>query len=136
MKIVKCWEEEGVVIPEPFSRIVKVIFGPDKNDVPELLFSIAIIPPGSSTDYHTHDRIEMIYVVSGKGTAVCEGKEIPIEADMVMLAEIDEMHQIKNTGDESIKLATVFVPPYTGEQNLKRCFDNAAKAAKEAESTR
>ena len=134
MKIVKCWEAEGVTIPEPFSRQIKVIFGPDKNDVPELLFSIAIIPPGSSTDYHDHDRIEMIYVVSGRGVAVNEGVEIPIEADMVMIAEINEMHQIKNTGDESIKLATVFVPPYTGEQNLKRCFDNSAKAAQGSKS--
>ena len=129
MKIVNCWEEKGVMIPEPFIRNIKVIFGPDKNDVPELLFSLAIIPPGSSTDYHDHDRIEMIYIVSGRGMAVAAGKETSIETDMVLLAEKGEMHQIKNTGAETLKLATVFVPPYTGEQNLKRCFDNAAKAA-------
>jgi mannose-6-phosphate isomerase-like protein (cupin superfamily) len=131
MKIVSCWEEEGVTIPEPFKRNIKVIFGPDKNDVPELLFSIAIIYPGFSTDYHKHDRIELIYIVSGRGIAVCEGKEIPVETDMALLAEIDEMHQMKNTGVETLKLATIFVPPYTGQENLNRCFVNAAKAASE-----
>ena len=130
MKLVKCWEEEGVTIPAPYHRTVKVFFAPDKEGVNELTFSQAIIAPNSQTDYHKHDRGELIYVVHGRGVAVCEGEEVPLEADMAMWVPAGEMHQIKNTGVESMKLATVFVPPYSAEANYKRCLD----AAKEAQS--
>ncbi|HHF58669.1 MAG TPA: hypothetical protein ENL44_00505, partial [Thermoplasmatales archaeon] len=67
MKLVRVWEEKGVEVPEPYRRRVKVIFAPDKEGVQELTFSHAIIPPGSKTDYHAHDRPELIYIVSGEG---------------------------------------------------------------------
>jgi oxalate decarboxylase/phosphoglucose isomerase-like protein (cupin superfamily) len=39
------------------------------------------------------------------------------------------MHQMINTGPETLKLATVFVPGYTAEFNYNRCLE-AAEAAK------
>jgi mannose-6-phosphate isomerase-like protein (cupin superfamily) len=125
MKVAKAWEDEGVVIGAPFIRRIKVLFAPDKDGVEELTFSHALIPPGSQTDYHVHDRGELIYIVRGRGTAVCEGEEMPIQEDMVFWVEAGEHHQMKNTGTEELKLATVFVPPYTAEANYKRCVDAA-----------
>jgi mannose-6-phosphate isomerase-like protein (cupin superfamily) len=101
---------------------------PDKGDVAELLFTQALIYPKSSTDYHTHDRPELIYVVSGRGMARSSEGETPICADMAIWAEADELHQIINTGDETLKLVTVFVPPYTTKQNYDRCLEAARKA--------
>jgi mannose-6-phosphate isomerase-like protein (cupin superfamily) len=132
MKVVKAWEEEGVTIAEPHKRTIKTLFSPDeeKGSIRELLFTHAIIYPHSQTDYHTHDRPELIYIVHGRGTSVCEGKEIPIEADMALWVPAGEMHQVKNTGDESMKLATVFVPGFSGKANIKRCEDAATKEKK------
>ena len=129
MKIVKAWEEKGVIIPKPYARHIKVLFAPDKNDVKELQFAQAIIYPGSSTDYHVHDRMEMMYILCGRGVFVCDGKEYPLEAEVAMLAEEGEKHQIKNTGDETLKLIAVFVPGYTAEQNYTRCVNIAIKDA-------
>jgi len=131
MKVVKTWEEEGVTIQEPFKRTIKAIFSPDeeKGGIKELLFTHAIIYPHSQTDYHSHDCPELIYIVYGRGMSVCEGKEIPIETDMALWVPAGEKHQIKNTGDESMKLATVFVPGFSWRDNIKRCED-AAKMSK------
>ncbi|MBW2059412.1 MAG: cupin domain-containing protein [Deltaproteobacteria bacterium] len=129
MKLVRPWEEEGITIPEPYKRTIKTIFSPDeeKGGIKELLFTQAIIHPHSQTDYHTHDRPELIYVVYGRGVSVCEGEEIEIQSDMALWVPAGEKHQIKNTGDETMKLATVFVPGFSWKENVKRCQEAAQK---------
>ncbi len=131
MKLVKAWEEEGVTIQEPFKRTIKTLFSPDedKGGIKELLFTHAIIYPHSQTDYHAHDRPELIYIVYGRGVCLCEGEEVSIETDVALWVSGGEKHQIKNTGDESMKLATVFVPGFSWRDNIKRC-ENAAKMNK------
>lgn len=128
MEIIKCWEEPGELIKEPFKRHIKLFYGPDKRNIPELNFTQAIIYPGNGTDYHLHDRPELIYVVHGKGTAICEGEEFPIETDCVFWVPTGMMHQVNNTGDETLKLATIFIPGYTREEHITR-IRKAAEAA-------
>lgn len=129
MKLVKAWEEPGVEIPAPYQRRIKVLFAPDKEGVEEVTFSHAILPPMGRTDYHAHDRPELIYVVLGEGICVHEGVETPITADMAMWVPAGESHQIVNTGYGPLKLATVFIPAYRAGENYKRCLD-AAQAGK------
>ena len=127
MKLVNAAEEAGVAIPAPFERTIKVLFAPDKEGVAELMFTHAILPAGGRTDYHTHDRPELIFVVSGEGLCVHDGVETPIKDDVVMWVPAGERHQIVNTGYAPVKLATVFIPAYTAAENYQRCLD-AAKA--------
>jgi len=129
MEIIKCWEEQGETISEPYKRHIKVMFAPDVRNVPEITFSHAIIYPNSKTDYHEHDRPELIQILSGRGVSVCDGVKTPVEPDMALWVRAGEMHQIINTGPESIKLATVFVPAYTSVENLSRII-TAAEAEK------
>jgi mannose-6-phosphate isomerase-like protein (cupin superfamily) len=128
MEVIKCWEEKGELIKDPFKRHIKLFYGPDKRNIPELNFTQAIIYPGNGTDYHLHDRPELIYVVSGKGIAICEGEEYPIETDCVFWVPTGMMHQVTNTGDEMLKLATIFIPGYTREEHISR-IRKAAEAA-------
>jgi len=128
LEIMNAWEETGVKIPPPYSRTVKVLFAPDKAGVEELTFSLALIDPGGQTDDHAHDRPELIYVVSGRGVVLCEGRSHPVQSDVVLWVRAGEKHQVRNTIAETLKLATVFVPAYTAEANYKRCLD-AAKAS-------
>ncbi len=127
MEIVRAWEEEGVKIPAPYSRTIKMLLAPDMGNVEELSFSFALIDPGGQTDYHAHDRPELIYIVSGRGLAICEGETFEVQGDMVLWVRAGEKHQMKNGGAETLKLATVFVPGYTAEFNYNRCLE-AAKA--------
>lgn len=134
MEVVKAWEEKGVKIPAPYARTIKVLFAPDKNNVPDITFSFALIDPAGQTDYHSHDRPELIYIVSGRGKSICEGETLEVQADMILWVKAGEMHQMINTGEETLKLATVFIPAYTAEENYKRC--QQAAAAIQAESSR
>ncbi len=126
MEIVKAWEENGVKVPAPYARTIKVLFAPDAHNVGELTFSFALIDPGGQTDYHTHDRPELIFIVSGRGVGVCEGESHEVQGDMVLYIRAGEKHQMINTGAETLKLATVFIPAYTAAENYARCL-NAAK---------
>lgn len=119
MEVIKFWEEEGTKIPQPYEREIKVFLAPDKRDVPEILFTQAIIAPYSKTDYHKHDRPELIIVLSGEGTAVCEDEKTGIKPEMALWVRKNEMHQVINDNDSVLKLATVFVPPYTSEVLIK-----------------
>jgi len=130
MKIVRGWEEEGVTVPAPYNRTIKVLLAPDRHDVPELTMSYALIHSMSCTDSHIHDRPELIVVVSGRGKCVTDEGEYPVEADTVIWCGAGERHQMVNTGYETLKLATVFIPAYTAEDNYARCV-NAAKACAE-----
>ncbi len=122
MKLVKAWEEQGVDIPAPYCRCLKVLFAPDKDGVEELTFSHALLPSNGRTDYHEHDRPEMIYVVTGSGTCLNEGEEVPITEDVVMWIPAGEKHQIINTGSTQMKLATIFVPAYKARDLYARCL--------------
>jgi mannose-6-phosphate isomerase-like protein (cupin superfamily) len=125
MEVVKAWEEEGVKIPAPYSRTIKVLFAPDRHNVDDLTFTFALIDPGGQTDYHIHDRPELINIVSGRGEGICDGESMAVEPDVILFIRAGEKHQMKNTGPETLKLATVFVPAITAEFNYDRCLSGA-----------
>lgn len=93
MKIVKAWEEKGVEIPAPFSRQIKVLFAPDKEGVEEITFSHAILPPNGRTDYHRHDRPELIYVVSAKESACTRARRHRLQEDVALWVPTGEQHR-------------------------------------------
>jgi len=100
MEIIKCWEEQGETIPEPYARHIKVMLAPDRRDVPEITFSHAIVYPHSQPAYPCHDRPELIQIISGRGVSVCDGVKTPIEPDMALSIRAGEMHQVINTGEQ------------------------------------
>jgi len=130
LNIIRAWEEEGVKVPAPYSRTIKVLMSPDRRDVGELTFSFALIDPGGQTDYHAHDRPELIYVVSGRGIYVSDGEIYEVQGDVVIWAGAGEKHQMKNTSAETLKLATVFVPAYTAEHLLGGILEAAEAASR------
>jgi len=130
MKLVKAWEEPGVEIPAPFSRRIKVLVAPDKDGVEELTLSHVVLPPDGRTDYHAHDRPEMIYVAEGEGICVHEGQETRVVPDVAMWVPAGEKHQLINTAAGNLKIITVFVPAYHAKQNYERCL----KAAQTSEA--
>ena len=70
-------------------------------------------------------------MVSGRGVAISGGRSYDLQGDVILWVRTGEEHQIRNTGAETLKLATVFVPAYTAEANYKRCLE-AARAITQA----
>jgi mannose-6-phosphate isomerase-like protein (cupin superfamily) len=127
VEVLRFWEEEGVTVTEPYKRHIKVMLAPDRRNAPELTFSQVLIYPESKTDYHAHDRPELIVVVSGRGKSICDGKEIGVQADMALWIKPGEKHQLINDGDEMLKLYTFFTPAFSAHDLLSGIMKAAGK---------
>ena len=68
------------------------------------------IHAGGSIGLHKHETsIDMNYVISGSGKAICDGKEEILKAGVCHICLGGSEHSIINTGDEDLILLTVVV---------------------------
>lgn len=129
MEIAHRADETGISVPAPYRRDIRVLLAPDRRSVSELTFTLVEIPPGSGTDEHTHDRVELIYIVEGRATVSCDGQPRFVSQDDVILVRTGELHRVTNGGDETLRMATVFVPGYPAAENYERCLTSALSTA-------
>lgn len=62
------------------------------------------LEPGASIGTHTHEgNSEVIFVISGNGTAVCDGKEEHLSAGMCHYCPKGSTHTLRNTGACSLE---------------------------------
>jgi len=111
VKVRRVAEVQGVEIPQPFARLVKVVFAPDRGDVEDLTFITTAIYPGGSTDCRFRDRTELIYVLSGRGVLLCNGQEFCLEPDTAVLVERGDEIQLRNPGPEVLRIVSVYPRP-------------------------
>lgn len=65
---------------------------------------------GGSIGLHKHETSDDInYVISGKGKAVCDGKEEMLSAGICHICKNGSEHSITNTGSDDLVLLTVVV---------------------------
>ncbi len=125
MEVVKCGKKMGLLYQLHFRGISRYFSHQTKRDVPEMTFTHRAAVSTKQNRLSLHDKPELIQIVSGHGIAICDGVETQIGPDMALYVRAGEMHQVINTGDESLKLATVFVPGFPATENFKRCLDAA-----------
>lgn len=74
------------------------------------MFSKVVIPAGSELGCHSHvGETETYYILSGKGTYIDNGKEMPAEAGDVFFCKDGDSHGLKNTGTEDIAFVAVIL---------------------------
>jgi len=71
------------------------------------------IEPGGYTPYHSHDWEHEVYVLSGEGVVVGEDGGKPLKPDLVAFVPAGEMHNFKNTGQETFRFLCLV--PHTDE---------------------
>jgi mannose-6-phosphate isomerase-like protein (cupin superfamily) len=70
------------------------------------------VPAGSSIGREAHPHVEqMLVVVSGTGEARFDGTRYPLHAGDVVVVQPGTHHDIANTGNEPLRLYTVYTPP-------------------------
>ena len=72
------------------------------------------IAPGETeggTDNRHRGADQWLFVVSGLGTAIVDGKRIELTKGTLVLIQRGEIHQIRNTGREPMKTLNIYVPP-------------------------
>ncbi len=69
------------------------------------------IPPGGEIGEEVHEGIDQILVFLGEAEAVLEGSSSPVPQNGVVVVPAGTRHNFKNTGDEPLRLWTVYAPP-------------------------
>lgn len=71
-------------------------------------FIFCTMHAGSSIGLHTHETSDDInYVLSGTGTAICDGQEEILTPGTCHICKRGSKHSIMNTGDADLVLLTV-----------------------------
>ena len=110
----KIQDVPGVITPTQTTvklPIHPMITGTPKTAPISILW--VVIPPGCSTSRHNHEfSDEYEYIASGTGFLdVDQEKDIAVEPEMLVFNPKGIMHQVRNTGKDTIKLLRVHVPP-------------------------
>lgn len=59
---------------------------------------------------------QWLFVVSGTGAAIINGRKVPLKTGSLVLIERDDTHEFRNTGRSLLKTVSVYVPPaYTAD---------------------
>ncbi|MBI1863191.1 cupin domain-containing protein [Candidatus Microgenomates bacterium] len=89
------------------------------------------ILPGSEIGAETHEGTDQILVfVAGQGKAVINGESRPVEKHDVVFVPAGALHNFINTGDEDLKLYTVYAPPEHAPGTVHKTKEEAEKAEK------
>jgi mannose-6-phosphate isomerase-like protein (cupin superfamily) len=54
---------------------------------------------------------QWLFVVSGSGHAMVEGKRVPLKEVSLLLIQRGEAHEILNSGTEPLRTLNIYVPP-------------------------
>jgi mannose-6-phosphate isomerase-like protein (cupin superfamily) len=80
-----------------------------------------VIAPGESeggADNRHRGTDQWLFVVSGTGQAIVNGKRYPLRAGSLLLIERGDTHEIRNTGRTQLKTLNIYSPPaYTASGN-------------------
>ena len=85
--------------------------------------------PGEEIGEEVHELAQFIRVEEGKGVAILDGVTTPVEDDFAIIVPAGAMHNIINTGDEPMKLYTLYSPPEHKDGTI-----HATKADAEADT--
>ena len=70
------------------------------------------VPPGEDIGSEVHETVDQVLVfVKGEGRAVVAGKTHDVRAGDMVAVPAGTEHDFINTGDEALKLFTVYSPP-------------------------
>ena len=70
------------------------------------------IPPGGEIGEETHKYTEQtLFFLSGTGEGELNGKKFPIGPGDAVVVVPGTKHNFRNTGDEDLKVYTVYAPP-------------------------
>ncbi len=87
------------------------------------------IPSGGEIGEETHETVDQtLFFVNGNGEAVLEGKSKPIGKGDVVFVPAGALHNFKNTGDDDLKLYTIYSPPNHPDGTIHKTKEEAEAA--------
>jgi mannose-6-phosphate isomerase-like protein (cupin superfamily) len=110
-KIIRSGEMPFKPYPKGISNIKRVL-EKDKAGTARIAgFGLIEVPPGGVFGPHLHpEREEIYYVLSGTGSVLVGGEEIPAEEGLTLYVSGEDLHGLKNEDEEP--LTVIFVTVY------------------------
>lgn len=93
---------------------------------------VMTIPPGEDIGDEVHpDTDQVLIFVAGKGGAVLDGKRRAFDAGDLVFVRAGTRHNFINSGDEPLRLITIYAPPEhePGTVHETRAEADAAEAS-------
>lgn len=98
----------------PPSRSGNVTIKVDRKTVgsPRLAMGRQRLGPGASIPVHLHEhQDEILFVHAGRGTAVFDGRRVPVRTGTTIFARRGVWHGVENTGGADLHLIWIISPP-------------------------
>jgi mannose-6-phosphate isomerase-like protein (cupin superfamily) len=90
------------------------------------------IPVNGDIGEEVHPNTDQIlFIVDGEGEAIVNGETKYVEEHDVVFVPAGMKHNFINTGDEALKLFTVYAPPEHPEGTVHKTKEEAEQAEKE-----
>jgi mannose-6-phosphate isomerase-like protein (cupin superfamily) len=113
MKMLKEHEVKGDELPPPYARVLKHLAEPWTLGTKRISFVLSKVKVGGRSNPHSHGvSEEVFYVISGRGKITVDGEEAEIEPGSCIYIPVGEVHQLINTGDETLNVASAASPPW------------------------
>lgn len=72
---------------------------------------VMALRPGEEIGEEVHEVDQFIYAVKGEGEAIMAGTVTPFVKGEALCVPAGSVHNVRNSGDETMKLFTVYSPP-------------------------
>lgn len=87
------------------------------------------IPVGQDIGEEVHSDVDQIlFIVEGRAEAILNGEAKTIGEDSLIFVPAGTTHNIKNAGDEDLKLFTVYSPPEHPDGTIHKTKEEALAA--------
>lgn len=97
-----------------FGHGFRVALGNRRSQAAEMVLAPGETEGGPENRHRGSDQ--WLYVASGSGLAIVDGRRIKLAAGTLLLIEHGQKHEIRNTGDEPLATVNFYVPPaYTAD---------------------
>ena len=87
------------------------------------------LSPGEEIGREIHDGDQLLYALKGHGLVVINGAKEPFEKGAILCVPAGTPHNVINTGEDSLKLFTVYAPPQHAAGTIHPTKADAAEVA-------
>lgn len=95
----------------------------------EMQLVLMTIPPGGEIGEEVHDdRDQFFRIEGGQGEVLIDGTWTKVGSDWAIVVPSGARHNVRNTGNEPLKLYTIYAPPEHADGTVQRSRADAERS--------
>jgi mannose-6-phosphate isomerase-like protein (cupin superfamily) len=103
---------------------------------PHLQLVVMSLEPGEEIGEETHEDTDQFFrLEAGEGEVEIDGRVTKIEGDFGIVVPAGARHNVRNTGQEPLKLYTIYAPPHHADGTVQHTKAEADASAEHFSGT-